>query len=117
MRADSDFSSSDNFELLACRDGSFALGKRWGVHAQVTVDGDETTVLRQDFKSPWTLFWVRITLPGAAATTDAPRHRRQIDAMMVRAGLGMVRQRARTERRGVAAGLTGRHLRREPLPR
>jgi hypothetical protein len=43
-------------ELLARRDGSFALSKRWGGHAQVAVDADETIVLH---------------LPGAVATIDA----------------------------------------------
>jgi hypothetical protein len=38
----------------------------------VAVDGDEAIVLHEDFKSPGPFFWMRVTLPGAVATIDAP---------------------------------------------
>jgi hypothetical protein len=41
VRADGDSSSSNNTELLAWGNGSFALGKRWGGRAQMAVDADE----------------------------------------------------------------------------
>ena len=50
-RADRDSCSSNNTELLARRDGSLALSKRWGGHAEVAVDADEAIVTHQDFKS------------------------------------------------------------------
>jgi hypothetical protein len=49
VRADRNPGPSNNSELLACRDGSFALSKRWGDHAQMAVDSDEAIVLHQDF--------------------------------------------------------------------
>ena len=71
MRADSDSSSSNNTELLACRDGSFTLSHRRGGHAQLAVDGDEAVVLHQDFKARWTLLLDGIILPDAVATIAA----------------------------------------------
>ncbi|MGD0104808.1 MAG: hypothetical protein ABSC06_12310 [Rhodopila sp.] len=46
MSTDSYPRSSNDTELLACRDGCFGLSKRWGDHAQVAVDGDEAIVGR-----------------------------------------------------------------------
>jgi hypothetical protein len=55
VRADRNSSSSNDAELFACRDGSFALSKRWGGHTQMTVNCNEAIVLHQDFESPWPL--------------------------------------------------------------
>jgi hypothetical protein len=107
--ADSHSSSSNNTELLACRDGSFALSKRWGGHAQVAVDGDEAIVLHQDFKSPWTLLLDADHLAGRRCHDRRARWCPQIDAMMVGARLGMVGKQARAERRRDARGTDGWH--------
>jgi hypothetical protein len=104
MRADSDSRSSNNTELLACRDGSFALSKRWRGHAQVAVDGDEAVVLDQDFESTWTLLlgygstcWAQLPRSPHPAVPADRRH----DG---RCPPGVVREHARTERRGDARG-------------
>jgi hypothetical protein len=55
MHTNRDSSSANDTELLACRDGSFALSKRWSGHAQAALDGNKAIVLHQDFKATWTL--------------------------------------------------------------
>ena len=55
MRTGRETGISHDFELLACRDGSFTFSKRRGGHPQVTVDANEAIVLHQDFEAPWTL--------------------------------------------------------------
>jgi hypothetical protein len=109
VRADSDSSSSNNTKFLACRDGFFAFSKRWGGHPQVAVDGNEAFVLHQDFESAWTLSLDTDHSAGRSRHDRRARWCCQIDAIMVRARLGMVRKHARTKRRGDARGTEGWH--------
>ena len=72
MRANTDAASPDDTEFLAGRDGSLALSKGWGEHAEVAVDADEAIMLHEDFKPARPLLLDTDDLAGAVATMDAP---------------------------------------------
>ena len=69
----------------------------------------KAVVLHQNFQSPWT-FLLNTDHPAGCRCHDGRTSRcRQIDTVMVGAGMGMVRKHTRTERRGDARGSDGRH--------
>ncbi len=91
MRTGGDAGDAYLANLFASRNGALSLGKRRGDHAEMTVNANEAVVLNQHFQATRPLVLETDHRAGCGSHYRCAHWCRQIDSIVVGAGLRLVR--------------------------